>query len=102
MDQGEQLAPGAGRARPLPKIDQLVGGLLDPQPLRQRGGQQQPGASDRMHVVEGDIDLVQHHVRRWHRKSVLRLGEHDRQAAVILPGQEAFSSLRRYRTAPDR
>jgi hypothetical protein len=61
--QGEQPAPGAGRPRPVPEIDQLVGALLDPQPLRERGGQQQPGASDRTLVVERDIDLVQHHVR---------------------------------------
>jgi hypothetical protein len=29
VDQGQQLAPGMGRARPLTKIDQLIGGLLD-------------------------------------------------------------------------
>jgi hypothetical protein len=30
--------------------------------------QQQPGAGDGMLIVEGDIDLVQHHVRGWHKK----------------------------------
>jgi hypothetical protein len=33
MDQGEELAAGMGRARLIPKIDQLVGGLLDSQPV---------------------------------------------------------------------
>ena len=87
VDQGEQLAPRAGRARPVPEVNKLVGGLLDPQPLRQGRRQQQPGASHRPLVIEGDIDLVQHHVGRSHRKGVLRLGDRDRLAAVILPGQ---------------
>jgi hypothetical protein len=87
MDQGEQLAPGTGRTRPTAEVDQLVGGLLDPQPLCQRGGQQQPGRGDRPLVVEGNIDLVQQHVQGWHRKGVLRLGDHDCLAAVILPSQ---------------
>jgi hypothetical protein len=30
MHQGEQLAPGTGRAGALTEVDQLVGGLLDP------------------------------------------------------------------------
>jgi hypothetical protein len=55
--------PGAGRRRPVPEIDQPVGALLDPQPLHQRGGQQQPGASDHTLVVERDIDPAQHHLR---------------------------------------
>jgi hypothetical protein len=42
VDQGQQLAAGMGGAGPLAQIDQLVGGLLDAQPLGQRGGQQQP------------------------------------------------------------
>jgi hypothetical protein len=87
VDQGEQLASRAGRARPVPEVNKLVGGLLDPQPLRQGRRQQQPGASHRPLVIEGDIDLVQHHVGRSHRKGVLRLGDRDRLAAAILPGQ---------------
>jgi hypothetical protein len=59
VHQGSQLAARAGRARPVAEIHQLVGGLLDPQPLGQRGGQQQPGRGDRVLVVEGDLDLVQ-------------------------------------------
>jgi hypothetical protein len=46
VDQGEQLASRVGRARPVAKVDQLVGGLLDPQPLGQGGSQQQPGRGD--------------------------------------------------------
>jgi hypothetical protein len=30
VDQGQQLAPGPVRARPLAQIDQRIGGLLDP------------------------------------------------------------------------
>jgi hypothetical protein len=82
--QRQQLAPRVGRARPVAEIDQLVG---------QRCGQQQPGRGDRALVVEGDIDLVQHHVRGSHRKGVLRLGDHDRLAAVILPGQRTLFVL---------
>jgi hypothetical protein len=87
VDHGEQLRSWVGRARPVAEIDQLVGGLLDPQPLGERGGQQQPGRGDRVLVIERDIDLVQHHVRGSHRKGVLRLGDRDCLAAVILPGQ---------------
>jgi hypothetical protein len=62
---------------------------LHPEPLGQRRRPWQPGPGDRPLVVEGDIDLVQHHVRGWHRKGVLRFGDHDRLATVMLPGQEA-------------
>jgi hypothetical protein len=33
VDQGQQLAAGMRRARPVAQVDQLVGGLLDAQPL---------------------------------------------------------------------
>jgi hypothetical protein len=68
MDQGEQLASGLGRTRPIAEVDEPVGDLLDPQPLRQGRGQQQPGAGHRTLVVQGDPDLVRHDVRGWHRK----------------------------------
>ena len=42
VDQGQQLASRMGGASPLAQVDQLVGGLLDAQPLGQRGRQQQP------------------------------------------------------------
>jgi hypothetical protein len=35
-----------GPARPLAQGDQLVGGLLDAEPLGQEGGQQQAGVGD--------------------------------------------------------
>ena len=51
VDQGQQLAPRMGRAGPLAQVDQLVGGLLDAQPLGQRG-RQQPRVGDRVGVVK--------------------------------------------------
>jgi hypothetical protein len=42
VDQGEQLASWSGRTRPVAKIDELVGGLLNPQPLGQGGGSSSP------------------------------------------------------------
>ena len=38
VDQGQQLAPRMGRAGPLAQVDQLVGGLLDAQPLASVAG----------------------------------------------------------------
>jgi len=87
VHQRQQLAPWVGPTRPVTKIHHLVGDLLDLQPLGQRRRQQQPGTGDGTLVIEGDVDLVQQHVRGWHRKGVLRLGDRDRLAAVILPGQ---------------
>jgi len=59
VDQGQQLAAGPVRASPLAKVDQLVGCLLDPQPLGQRGGQQQTRVGDGVGVVEDDVEPVQ-------------------------------------------
>ena len=42
MHQREQLAPGTSRAGAVAEVDQLVGGLLDPQPLGQGGGRSRP------------------------------------------------------------
>jgi hypothetical protein len=47
-----------GRAGPLAQVDQLVGGLLDAEPLGQGGGQQQAGVGDGVGVVEADVELV--------------------------------------------
>jgi hypothetical protein len=91
VHQCQQLAARAGPTRPVTKIDQLVGDLLDPQPFGQGCGQQQPGRGDRPLVVEGEVDLVQHDMGGWHRKGVLRLGDRDRLAAVILPSQGTLS-----------
>ena len=94
MHQREQLAARTGRPRSVTQVDQLIGDWLDPQPLGQGGRQQQPGARHRPLVVERDIDLVQHHMRGWHRKGVLRLGDRDCLAAVILPGQGTLFTAR--------
>ena len=56
-------------------------------PTRLVSGQEQPGAGHRTLVIKGHIDLVQQHPRGWHRRGVLRLGDRDCLAAVILPGQ---------------
>ena len=40
MHQRLQLAAGARRAGAVTEVDELVSGLLDPQPLGQGGGQQ--------------------------------------------------------------
>jgi hypothetical protein len=70
-------------------IDQLVGGLLDPQPLGQGGGQQQARVGDGVGVVEGDVELVQG-VGGLHRESALLVGEAAAVAGAILPAQRAF------------
>jgi hypothetical protein len=87
VDQGEQLATGPGRARTITQINELVGELLDPEPLGQRRGQQQPRGGDGVIVIEGDVDGVENDVRGSHRKGVLRLGVNDWLATVILAGQ---------------
>jgi hypothetical protein len=42
VDQGQQLAAGPVRASPLAQVDQLVGGLLDAEPLGQVAGSSRP------------------------------------------------------------
>jgi hypothetical protein len=59
VDQGQQLAAGPVRARPLAQIDQRIGGLLDPQPLGQGGRQQEARVGDGVGVVEAGVELVQ-------------------------------------------
>jgi hypothetical protein len=45
-------------ARPVAKVDQRVDGRLDPQPLGQRRGQQQPGVGDRVDLIEADDGVL--------------------------------------------
>ena len=59
VDQGQQLAPGPVRTSPLAQIDHLIGGLLDAQPLGQRGRQQQTGVGDGVSVVKAGVELIQ-------------------------------------------
>jgi hypothetical protein len=93
VDQGQQLATRMGRAGPLTQIDQRIGGLLDAQPLGQRGGQQQAGAGDRVGVVEAGVELVQG-VGGSHREKPSWLGNTAALASAILPGQRAFLIIR--------
>ena len=48
------------------EVDELVGGLLDPQPLGERGGQQQPSVRNGSWIIKRDLDLVQHDMGGWH------------------------------------
>ena len=68
MHHREDLAAGVRGAGTIAEIDQLVGGLLQAEPLGERRWEQQPRAGDRVLVIEHDIDLVQHHVGGSHRK----------------------------------
>jgi len=61
--RGEQLATRPGRAGPVAKIDQRVGELLDPEPLGEGCGQQQPGAGDGSLAIERNVDVVENDVR---------------------------------------
>jgi hypothetical protein len=93
VDQGQQLAAGMRRARPVAQVDQLVGGLLDAQPLGQRGSQQQARVGHRVGVVKADVELVQG-VAGCHRESALLIGDTAAVAGAIVPGQRAFLIIR--------
>jgi hypothetical protein len=58
---------GAG---PVAKVDQLIGQVLDAEPLGKDSGQDQPGVGDRVGVVERDRKPVGT-VGGWHRKGAL-------------------------------
>ena len=75
VDHSQDLAARSGGTGPPTEVDQLVGGLLQPQPRNQRGGQQQPGVGHRPLVVERGIDPVQDDVGRLHRKLPPACGE---------------------------
>jgi hypothetical protein len=47
-----------GGTRPITQVDQRIGGLLEPEPLGQRGRQQQAGVGHCVGVVEADVELV--------------------------------------------
>ena len=70
VDQGQQLAAGPVRASPLAKVDHLIGGLLDAQPLGRGGRQQQARVGDGVGVVEAGVELVEG-VAGSHRESAL-------------------------------
>ena len=90
VHQREELAAWAGRAGAVTEVDQLVGGLLQAEPLGERGGQQQPRVGDRALVIEGGVDLVQHDVGGSHRKGALLIRVDRRLSNVILPAQRAL------------
>jgi hypothetical protein len=100
MHNGEQLGAGVGAGR-AGQTDQLVGGSGDAQALGQGGGQQQPGVSDCMGVVEGDLELVKAWggVGCWHRKGGLPAGSDGCVSSTILPGQEALFTPQSHHTS---
>jgi hypothetical protein len=93
VDQGQQLAAGPVRAGPLTQVDQRIGGLLDAQPLGQRGRQEQPGVGDGVGVVKGDVELVEG-VGGPHRESALLMGSMTALAGRHSPSQRAFLIIR--------
>jgi hypothetical protein len=56
--QRQDLRAGVSGAGSVAEVDQLVGGLLQPEPLGQCCGQQQPCVGDGVLVIEDDIDMV--------------------------------------------
>jgi hypothetical protein len=81
------------RAGPLTQVDQRIRGLLDAQPLGQRGRQEQPRVGDGVGVVEVDVELVEG-VGGPHRETALLIGSMTALAGVILLGQRAFLIIR--------
>ena len=94
VHQREDLGTGMAGTGPVAEVDQFVRGPLQAEPLGQSRRQQQPGACDRVIVVERDIDMVKNDMRGSHRKGVLRLLVNDSLAAVILPGQRTLFIIR--------
>jgi len=90
VDQGQQLAAWPVRASPLAQVDQRVGGLLDPEPLGQGGGQQQARIGDRVGVVKGAVELVEG-VGGLHRESALLVWEHGSCRRRHSPRSEGLS-----------
>jgi hypothetical protein len=90
MHQGQQLGAGVGRTRPRSEVDELVGGLLDPQPLSHGGGQQQSRSGDRVGVVKGDVEPVQV-VGGLHRERALLIGKHGSSSRRHSPRSEGLS-----------
>ena len=89
VQQRQHLAARPVGAGALAQVDQLVDHRLDPEPLRQGGGQQQSGVGDRVLIVEGDRKAVWT-VGGWHRESALLIGMDGRLSNAILPVQRAF------------
>jgi hypothetical protein len=102
MDQRHDLAARQERARAVTQIDHLVGQCFQPQVLGQRSGQQQPGISHRVLVVEGHSDPVKT-VRNSHRKDALLEWTDVVVRNHIIPAQGAsFADTRPTRSNPQR
>jgi hypothetical protein len=90
VDQGQQLAPGMGCAGPLAQVNQVVGGLLDAQPLGQGGRQEQTGVGDGVGVVEAGVELVEG-MGGSHRGRGLLMWEHGGCGGRHSPWSEGLS-----------
>jgi hypothetical protein len=90
VDQGQQLAPGPVRAGPLAQVDQRIGGVLDAEPLGQRGRQQQPRIGDGVGVVKAGVELVEG-VGGSHRERALLIGPMTAQQASFSQVRGPFS-----------
>jgi hypothetical protein len=90
VQQGQHLAAGPVRTRPVAEVDQLVDHRLHTESFGQGGGQRQARVGDGVVVIEGDDEGIRG-VRRWHRKGALRVGVHGWLATAILPAQGPFS-----------
>jgi hypothetical protein len=93
VDQGQQLAARVGGAGPIAQVDHRIGGLLDPEPLGQRGRQQQARVGDGVGVVEGDVELVEG-VGGLHRESALLVGGYGSCRRRHSPRSEGLSHNR--------
>jgi hypothetical protein len=82
-----------GGAGPLAQVDHLIGGLLDAQPLGQRGRQQQTGVGDRVGVVKAAVELIQD-VGGSHREPALLIGEHGSSGRRHAPSSEGLAQHR--------
>jgi hypothetical protein len=90
VDQGQQLAARVRRAGLPAQVDQLVGGLLDAQPLGQRGSQQQARVGDGVGVVKADVELVES-MGGSHRESALLAGGYGSSSRRHSPRSEGLS-----------
>ena len=59
VDQRQHLAARASAADPADQAHRRVDQCLKPEPLRQRGDEQQTGVGDQVRLVEDEVDAVQ-------------------------------------------
>jgi hypothetical protein len=87
-----RLAPGLAAPGRLPRSMSWSAAWPIPSPFRQGGREQQPGAGDRVRVIEGDLEVVkgQGGVGCWRRKGALLGGRPGSSDNRILAAQRAL------------